>query len=78
MTRLRARSSRPKQQKSRARPLRFRGARPSYGDSWLGELDVDDGLSGMVAFMKISESRFRCRVVSMRVVSDAAERSDGV
>ena len=44
----------------------------------MGELDVDDGLSGMVAFMKMSESRFRCRVVSMRVVSDAAECDDGV
>tara|TARA_R110002003_G_scaffold296_3_gene18621 strand:- start:5937 stop:6206 length:270 start_codon:yes stop_codon:yes gene_type:complete len=28
----------------------------------LGELDVDEGLRGMVALMKMRESRLRCRV----------------
>jgi hypothetical protein len=36
--------------------------RPSYGFSLLGELDVEDGLSGIVALMKMRESRLRCRV----------------
>jgi hypothetical protein len=35
----------------------------------LGELEVDDGLSGIVALIKMSESRLRCRV-STRVCGD--------
>jgi hypothetical protein len=62
-TRLRALSSLPKQQNRRASPLRFRGVRPSYGDSLFGELDVEEvGLSGIVALMKMSESWLRYRV----------------
>lgn len=64
-------SSLPKQQSNLAIPLRFLGVRPSYGDSLFGELDVDDvGLMGMVALMKMRESRLRYRV-SMGDCGDA-------
>lgn len=55
------RSSRPRHEKNLANPLRFRGARPSYGEECLcRELCVEDaGLSGMVALMKMSESALR-------------------
>jgi hypothetical protein len=79
ITRRRARSSRPKQQNKRARPLRFRGVRPSYGPSLLGELDVEEGLRGIVALMKISESRLRYCGVSTSVRGDeVSEYGDGV
>jgi len=69
-TLLRALSSLPKQQNNLAKPLRFRGARPSYGLSLLGDELVEDGLKGMVALMKMRESRLRCRV-STRDCGDA-------
>jgi hypothetical protein len=69
--RLRARSSRPKQQNRRARPLRFLGVRPSYGlCSLVEELDDEDGLSGMVALTKMRESCLRCLVGSTSVRGD--------
>jgi hypothetical protein len=79
ITRRRARSSRPKQQNKRARPLRFRGVRPSYGLSLLGELDVEEGLRGIVALIKMSESRLRYCCVSTSVRGDeVSEYGDGV
>lgn len=78
MTRLLARSSRPKQQNSRANPLRLRGARPSYGFSLMGELDEEDvGLNGMVALMKMSESRLRCCRAEASVFGDASVYGGG-
>lgn len=63
MTRLLVRSSRPKQQKKRTRPLRLRGVRPSSSPSVVESFDVDDtGLRGIVALAKMSESRLRSRV----------------
>lgn len=61
--RRRALSSRPKQQNSLAKPLRFRGARPFSGcDCDCESLDVEDvGERGMVAFAKMSESALRTR-----------------
>lgn len=79
MTRLLVRSCRPKQQNRRASALRFRGVRPPYGSSLLcDELEDDVGLSGIVALMKMRESRLRCRV-SMRDCGEAlAEYGDGL
>ena len=82
-TRRLALSSRPKQQNSRAKALRLRGVRPSYGPSFCSELEleVDDaGLSGMVALAKMSESALRYRVSVAYCCdrfSDASEYGEG-
>ena len=76
--RLRVRSSRPKQQNKRAMPLRLRGVRPSNGLSLLGELDVEDGLRGMVALMKMRESRLRWRVSRADCGDTLSEYGDAI
>ena len=44
----------------------------------IGELDVEDeGLSGMVALMKMRESRLRCCRAEARVCGDASEYGGG-
>lgn len=74
VARLRARSCRPKQQKRRASPVRFRGARPSNGSSLKLFSDEEAGLSGMVALMKMRESRLRWRVSTKGCGEGCGER----
>lgn len=72
--RLRARSSRPKQQNSRAKPLRLRGVRPfSAFPSELDDRLELVGERGIVAFAKMDASGLRVRG-SMKTCLDGISR----
>ena len=59
--RLRARSSRPRQQNNRTNGFRRLGVTPSKGLSLKVDGEDGGGLSGIVALAKMRESRRRCR-----------------
>ena len=82
MTRLLARSSRPKQQKKRTKPLRLRGVRPSSRVAFVDWSEVEEtGLRGKVALANMSESRLRSRVFGVDFsewLARVSEDEDGV